>query len=53
MSCHVMSCHVMINRRLLIEFDEATDCTGIGHFIAYVRHVEDTTINEHMLSGNL
>jgi hypothetical protein len=34
-------------------FDEATDRSVIGHFIAYVRHVEGAKINEHMFSGNL
>jgi hypothetical protein len=25
-----------------------TDCSGIGHWIAYMQYVEDTTINEDM-----
>jgi hypothetical protein len=32
-----------------IQIGEATDSIGIGHLIAYVRHAEDTTINEDML----
>jgi hypothetical protein len=32
-----------------IQIDEATDCNGIGHFTAYVRYVEDITINEGKL----
>jgi hypothetical protein len=32
-----------------VQADEATDCSGTGYLIAYVRHVEDKTINEVML----
>jgi hypothetical protein len=38
------------NRRFSMQIDEATDCSGIVHLLAYVRYVEDTTINEDMLS---
>jgi hypothetical protein len=39
----------MRNRSFSVQIDEATDCSGIGHMIAYLLHVEDTTINEDML----
>jgi hypothetical protein len=32
-----------------MQTEEATDCSGIGHLIAYEQYVEDTTINEDML----
>jgi hypothetical protein len=37
------------NKRFAIQIDEATDCSGIWHLIAYVRYGEDTTINEDVL----
>jgi hypothetical protein len=37
------------NKSFSTKIDEATDCNGIGHLIAYVWYVEDTTINEDML----
>jgi hypothetical protein len=37
------------NKRISIQIDEETACSGAGHLIAYVRFVEDTTINEDML----
>jgi hypothetical protein len=40
------------NKRFLMEIGEAT-YSGIGHLIAYVRHVEGTGINEDMLFCNL
>jgi hypothetical protein len=39
----------MRHKAFSIQIDEATDCSGIGHLIAYVRYAEDTTINEDML----
>jgi hypothetical protein len=36
------------NKCFLIQIDEVTDCSGTGHLIAYVRYVEDTTINKGM-----
>jgi hypothetical protein len=29
-----------------MQIDEATDCSGTSHLTAYVRYVEDTTMNE-------
>ncbi|PNF14736.1 hypothetical protein B7P43_G08930, partial [Cryptotermes secundus] len=40
------------NKRFSIRINEATDCS-IGHLVAYVRYVENTTINEYMLSCKL
>jgi hypothetical protein len=37
------------NKRFSIQIDEVTDCSGIGHLIAYVQYVEDTIINEDTL----
>jgi hypothetical protein len=37
------------NQRFSIQFDKGTDCSGIGHLIAYAGYVEDTTINQYML----
>jgi hypothetical protein len=37
------------NKRFPIQIDEATGCSGIGRLIAYVRYVEETSINEDML----
>jgi hypothetical protein len=48
---YVRSGCVARKRRLSVQCDEETACSG--HFIAYVLYVEDTTINKHMLSGNL
>jgi hypothetical protein len=36
--------------RLPIYTDDATDYSGVRHLIAYERYVEETTINEDMLS---
>jgi hypothetical protein len=36
------------NNRFVIQIDEATDCSGVVHFIAYVRYVENKTLNEDM-----
>jgi hypothetical protein len=33
-----------------IQIDEVTDCSCIGHLRAYIQCVEDTKINEDMLS---
>jgi hypothetical protein len=38
------------NKHFSTQFDGATDYSGIGHLIAHVRCVEDTTIIEDMLS---
>jgi hypothetical protein len=35
-------------QRFSIEIDEATNFSGTGNLIAYVRCVEDTTINEDL-----
>jgi hypothetical protein len=32
-----------------MHIDEATDCDGTGHLIAYVRYVVDTAINDGSL----
>jgi hypothetical protein len=32
-----------------VQIDEATDCSGVAHLIAYVRCVENKTLNEDML----
>jgi hypothetical protein len=37
------------NKCFSIRIDEATDCSDIGHLIAYVLYVEGKTINEDML----
>jgi hypothetical protein len=37
------------NKRFSVQIEEATDCSGIAHLIAYVRYVEDTTINEDIV----
>jgi hypothetical protein len=37
------------NSRFAIQIDEATDCSGVAHLIAYVRYVENKTLNEDML----
>jgi hypothetical protein len=37
------------NKHLSIQFDKATDCSGIGHLTAYVQYVEDTTINKDVI----
>jgi hypothetical protein len=37
------------NNRFAIQIDEATDCSGVAHLIAYVRYVENKTLNEDML----
>jgi hypothetical protein len=37
------------NNRFAIQIDEATDCSGVGHLIAYVQYVENKTLNEDML----
>jgi hypothetical protein len=31
------------NNRVAIQIDEATDCSGVAHVIAYVRYVENKT----------
>jgi hypothetical protein len=31
-----------------VQIDKATDYSGTGHLIAYVRYVEDRTVNEDM-----
>jgi hypothetical protein len=36
------------NKCFSIQTYEVTDGSGTGHLIAYVRYVEDTTINEEM-----
>jgi hypothetical protein len=33
------------NNSFAIQIDEVTDCSGIAHVIAYVRHVENKTIH--------
>jgi hypothetical protein len=40
-------------KRLSIHTDEATDCSGIGHLIAYVRYVEDTKLKQKCFSATL
>jgi hypothetical protein len=37
------------NSRFTIQIDEATDCGGVAHLTAYVRYVENKTLNEDML----
>jgi hypothetical protein len=37
------------NNRFAIQIDEATDCSGVAHLIAYVQYVENKTFNEDML----
>jgi hypothetical protein len=39
----------MSNKHFSIQIDELIDCSAIGHFIAYMRYAEGTTINEDML----
>jgi predicted nucleotidyltransferase len=39
----------MRNKIYSIYIDEATERSDTGHLIAYLRYVEDTTINEDML----
>jgi hypothetical protein len=34
------------HKRLSIQFDKATHCSGIVHLTGYMRYVEDTTINK-------
>jgi hypothetical protein len=45
---YVLLFYIMRNKHFSIQTDETTDCNGIGHLIAYVQYVEDTTINEDM-----
>jgi hypothetical protein len=42
--------HLLKNNRFAIQINEATDCSGISHLTAYVRYVENKTLNEDMLS---
>jgi hypothetical protein len=37
------------NNSFAIQIDEATDCSGVAHLIAYVRYVSNKTLNEDML----
>jgi hypothetical protein len=38
------------NNRFAMQIDEATDCSGVAHLIAYIRYVENKTLSEDMLS---
>jgi hypothetical protein len=42
----------MRNRSFSIQTDEATDYIGFRHLTAYLRYVENTTINEDILFYN-
>jgi hypothetical protein len=37
------------NNRYAIQINKATDCSGVAHLIAYVRYVENKTLNEDVL----
>jgi hypothetical protein len=37
------------NNSFAIQIDEATDCGGVAHLIAFVQYVENKTLNEDML----
>jgi hypothetical protein len=37
------------NNSFAIQIDEATGCSGVAHLIAYVRYVENKTLNEDIL----
>jgi hypothetical protein len=41
------------NKRFSVQIDEAIDCSGICHLIAYARYAEGTTINEDVFFANL
>jgi hypothetical protein len=49
MQLYILQGSVMRNKCFSIQILEVTDCSGIGHLIAYVRYNEDRTINENML----
>jgi hypothetical protein len=42
----------MRKKSFSIQIDEATDCSGIAHLIAYIRYIEDTAINEDIFPAN-
>jgi hypothetical protein len=45
----MLLCYELRTKIFSIQIDEATDCNGTGHLIAYMQYVKVTTINEDML----